>query len=106
MATQRSRESVEEAKLPKVKERQQRANRRARKIPASQYDARNAQKVLIGEQLVPELKDSEEAIGSMDTICVFCGAKNGKMKHHPCAAILVKFTLTHSQILLISYKNY
>ena len=75
---ERSRETDEEAKVRKLKEKQQRAVRRAKKIPSSQYDARNAQKVLIGEQIVPELKDSEDKIGSMDTTCIFCEARKWK----------------------------
>ena len=78
MAAQRSRETDKEARDRKLKEKQQRAVRRARKIPCSQYDARNAQKVLTGEQLVPELKDSEDKIGSLDNICLFCDAKKWK----------------------------
>ena len=44
-------------------------------IPLSQYAARNALKVLAGEQIVPELKDSDEQLGFMVKICVHCQAR-------------------------------
>ena len=44
----------------------------------SQYLGRNAQKVLSGEQIVPELKSSKDSIGRMDTICQYCNAKKWK----------------------------
>ena len=46
-AKKRETETDEEA----AKRKQQRAIQRERKIPKSHYDARNAQKVLLGEQI-------------------------------------------------------
>ena len=55
-------ETEEEARKRKDKEKQQRFTQRSCKIPSSQYEARNAQKVLIGEQIVPELKETKDTI--------------------------------------------
>ena len=74
-ALKRANETEDKAKTRKEKEKQQRAIRRAKKIPTSQYNARNAQKVLVGAQIVPELRDTDDKIGAMDDICKFCGAR-------------------------------
>ena len=71
----RNKETEDEARKRKDKEKQQRAIQRANKIPTSQYEARNAQKILTGVQIVPELQDTKEKIGAMTTICKFCGAR-------------------------------
>ena len=42
------------------------------------YDARNALNVLNGHQIVPELKDTKDKIGSMDIICPYCLALKWK----------------------------
>ena len=70
-------ETDEEAR----KRKQQRAIKRAQKIPLSQYDARNAQKVLAGEKIIDELKDTVDNIGNMIIVCISCNAK--KWKNEP-----------------------
>ena len=42
------------------------------------YDGRNALNVLNGHQIVPELKDSKDAIGAMDIVCPDCSALKWK----------------------------
>ena len=42
------------------------------------YQARNAQRTLKGLQIVPELKDTEDSIGSMELKCKYCGALKWK----------------------------
>ena len=44
----------------------------------SEFSARNAMKVLSGDQIVPELKDSENKLGSMNVICDHCKARKWK----------------------------
>ena len=61
-------------RLKKVKQKM--ANRRER--PSSLYEARNAQNILNGHKIVPELKDSKEAIGAMELVCSFCSALKWK----------------------------
>ena len=73
-AMQRVTETKEEA----AKRKQQRAIQRERKIPKSNYDARNAQKVLLGEQIVPELLTTKDSIGDMNIVCEFCNARKWK----------------------------
>ena len=47
-------------------------------MQTSMYQARNAQRTLKGLQIVPELKDTEDSIGSMESKCKFCGALKWK----------------------------
>ena len=47
-------------------------------LPTNSYEARNAQKVLAAEQIVPELKDTPDTIGSMSSICIYCNARKWK----------------------------
>ena len=68
----------EESILRKNKEKAAKQQQRAKRIPTSKYAARNALKVLSGEQLVLELKDTENSIGSMDVVCTFCQARKWK----------------------------
>ena len=77
-AARRAEETEDEKKERKTKEKQQRMIQRAKKIPSTHYDARNAQKVLCGEQIVPMLEDTEEKLGRMKEGCDFCGAKKWK----------------------------
>ena len=51
------------------KEKDAKAKEKSRKMPKNQYIARNALKVLYGEQIVPELKHSDDKIGPMDCRC-------------------------------------
>ena len=57
--------AVNKGTAKKRKEELQRAIKRAQTIPLSQYDARHSQKVLFGEQILPELKDTKDNIGTM-----------------------------------------
>ena len=50
----------------------------ARKVPKSKCDARNALQVLAGEQIVPELLNTDDSLGKMDIICKHCGARKWK----------------------------
>ena len=72
----RLKETKEEKTVRKKKEitTKERARLLAKITPTSLYAARNAQKVLNGEQIVPELKDSDDDIGSMTKRCIFCSA--------------------------------
>ena len=67
----RKMEIEEEALSRKAKDLQTKAAVKAK--PSSMYAARNAQKVLYGEQLVPEIE-----VGRMDNICCECGARKWK----------------------------
>ena len=49
-----------------------------REHPKSKYEARNAQEVLNGIQIVNELKDTDDTIGSMSVVCPECSAKKWK----------------------------
>ena len=100
-ARKRSRETTPEASERNIKDKQYKANtkskesviekekrikkeaalkklKRSQHIPKSQFAARNALKVLSGEQIVPELKDSENKLGSMNVICDHCKARKWK----------------------------
>ena len=61
-----------------AKRKQKRAIQRERKIPKSLYDGRNAKKVLLAEQIVPELKYTKDSIGEMNIVCKFCKARKWK----------------------------
>ena len=74
----RAKESEAEKKAREVKEASLKHLRRSQYIPKSQYLARNALKVLSGEQIVPLLNDSENKLGSMDVICEHCHARKWK----------------------------
>ena len=73
---QRQKETKEEATLRKLKEKlaRERARLLAKSRPKNMYAGRNAQKVLYGEQIVPELKDTDDKIGSMIHVCSHCSA--------------------------------
>ena len=73
-AKKRETETDEEA----ARRKQQRAIQREQKIPKSLYDARNGQKVLLGEQIVPELLSTKDSIGDMNIVCEFCNARKWK----------------------------
>ena len=77
-AEMRRSQTEDEARKRREKDKLQRAMKRANQIPSSQYAGKNAQKVLVGEQIVPELKDTEDTIGEMNIICKFCDARKWK----------------------------
>ena len=79
-ANKRSQETKDETESRNKKDRLAKSKKRllAKSKPASMYAARNAKKVLYGEQIVPELKDSKENIGSMKIPCDKCGALKWK----------------------------
>ena len=62
----------------KDKEAKRRARMLAKSSPKNMFSGRNAKKVLYGEQIVLELKDSKENIGSMEHICPNCSAMKWK----------------------------
>ena len=64
-AKKRKKETVEEREERNRKEATLRRLRRSQHVPSSQYAARNALKVLSGEQIVPKLKDSESNLGCL-----------------------------------------
>ena len=72
MANTRKNETEDERESRLKKKKIQTANKRQR--PRSMYDGRNALNVLNGHQIVPELKDSKDAIGAMDIVCPDCSA--------------------------------
>ena len=79
----------------KVKESTLKSRVNARAMPSNMYEGRNAQKVLHGEQFVPDLEHSKDRIGNMNIECSECGAlkwktetatlccNNGKVKLKP-----------------------
>ena len=67
-------ESIENKKK---KNTEQRAKSRANIIPKL-YEARSAQQVLAGTQIVNELKNTEDDIGRMDQRCPECNALKWK----------------------------
>ena len=72
-AETRANETEEQSK--RRKEKDATAKDKSRKMPKNKYAARNAQKVLYGEQIVPELKNSDDKIGSMKNYnCQHCRA--------------------------------
>ena len=73
-----SNETPEESVRRNNTEKKAKNLQRAKHIPVSQYAARNALKVLSGEQLVPELKLTEHDIGSMNVVCQYCHARKWK----------------------------
>ena len=72
----RKAETDAERSLRIEKVKQQAKQKRER--PKSLYEARNAQNILNGHQIVSELKNTPETIGAMDTICPFCSALKWK----------------------------
>ena len=74
MKAKRKNETKEEA----AKRKQKIAIQREQKIPKSLYDGRNAKKVLLAEQIVPELKYTKDSIGEMNSVCKFCDARKWK----------------------------
>ena len=75
-ATLKEKETPEEKE--KRNEKQRKAMAKAKNYPKTMFVARNAKKVLYCEQLVPELKDSNDKIGVMNNICAECGALKWK----------------------------
>ena len=76
-ATKRKLETEEEQ--AKRQESNRKAKAAAKAMPKSIYSARNAQKILFGEQIVPELKDNEkDDIERMDQLCCYCDARKWK----------------------------
>ena len=67
----------------------------AKAMPENIYAARNSQKVLYGEQLVPQLKDCKENIGPMNMICPDCGARKWKNETSTVCCNNGKVDLTH-----------
>ena len=49
-----------------------------KKVPTCQYLGRHALNVLAGEQIVPELINTDETIGHMDKVCIQCKARKFK----------------------------
>ena len=74
MAKARINETEEMFRKRKVKDSAQKARAKANKKPISHYLARNAQQVLVCTQIVKELKNTEDKIGSMDKRCSECNA--------------------------------
>ena len=77
-AAKRARETTDKRKERIEKVAKANASNRLNKIPPSQYEARNAKKVMMGEQIVLELKQTEDTIGKMNVICEFCKARKWK----------------------------
>ena len=75
---------VESRSNEKPEEREERGKKdkeykiKSRKKIENSYEARNAQAVLSGKQIVVELKDSDESIGAMNFICPKCSARKWK----------------------------
>ena len=59
-------------------DRERKKKEKAKLNENSKYLARNAQRVLTAEQIVPELIESKDNIGRMDSYCKFCGARKWK----------------------------
>ena len=79
MFERRSGETEKEKKARKEADAKSTAMQRKNKIPTSKYQARNANMVFEGKQIVLELKDSTDGIGSMGgNQCKFCQAKKWK----------------------------
>ena len=74
----RSNESEIEKNARKEKDRVSKAIKKAKKIPKSNYDARNAQQIFTNEIIVPELKDTSDKIGFMSDVCKYCSAMKWK----------------------------
>ena len=74
-AKKRKLETEEEARRRKNVEKHQKAVKRANTIPDSQCSARNAHQIFIGKQIVPELNESADKLGDMNSKCKFCSAK-------------------------------
>ena len=79
-STKRKVETLEESTPRKRQETLAKEKKRAavKSMPTSMYAARNAQKVLYGEQIVHELEDSKDRIGPMNIKCAECGALKWK----------------------------
>ena len=67
-----------EDEAQKRKEKHAKAMKKCRKMPRNPYAARNCRQTLYCEQLVSELGDTSENIGSMNCPCLFCGALKWK----------------------------
>ena len=67
-----------ENSVEKQKRKEKDKLEKRRQVPTSQYLGRHAQKVLVGEQIVPELINTEETLGQMDTVCNPCKARKFK----------------------------
>ena len=70
MSRKRMHEEEEETIERREKDKQSKRNR----IQDSYYLARHVHQVLAGEQIVPDLTNTDETIGRMDTICDYCKA--------------------------------
>ena len=79
-ASVRSNETPEEELKRTTKEKEAKEKKRllVRSMPSSMYEARNAQRVLFGEQIVKDLEEGEDGIGSMNVKCAECGALKWK----------------------------
>ena len=74
----RAKETETQNQQRKEKDKAAKTIKRAKMLPTNCYDARNAQKVLAAEQIVPELKDTSDTIGSMSSVCIYCNARKWK----------------------------
>ena len=92
----RLKETKEEANARKLREKlaKERARLLAKSCPKSMYDARNAQKVLYGDQIVLPLGETDEKLGSMIHICPFCFALKFKNETSTLCCTNGKVSLT------------
>ena len=67
--------SQEEIKVLREQEALRKQLEREKQVPISQFAARNAKQVLAGEQMVPELFNTDDSIMKMDNICKYCKAR-------------------------------
>ena len=77
-AKQKLRSEMTEDENKTINKKKKDAMQTSRKKPRSAYDARNAQDVLYGKQIVKELKFTDDSIGKMDSVCDKCSAKKWK----------------------------
>ena len=116
----KKKETEDQARKRKDKENQQKMLNRAAIIPPSEYSARNIQNIFNGEQIVHDLKNSNDELGRMEHPCKFCGAlkwkketaslccNSGKviLEHFPDPPELLKKLLTeHTEESMIFRRN-
>ena len=79
-----------EEEREKTKMSNKESHQNARRYPKCTYAARNAQNILLGNQIVKEMNDTDNGIRRMNRIFDSAWQKNGKMKVTQPAAITAK----------------
>ena len=78
LSSKRDNETTEEKNLRNAAKAKANATKRSCTVSDIRFDGRNAKKVFDEEQIVLELKDTDDSIGKMDVVCKFAMHGSGR----------------------------